>query len=115
MAAQVNSPLRYPGSKAGLVDWAERFVTESGKRGVQIVEPYAGSATLSLNLLARGVVTSAMLFERDPLLFSFWYCVFFRTDELIDLVDKFDASLATRAELSWLRDLDHVHNDIVLM
>jgi DNA adenine methylase len=115
MTAQLNSPLRYPGSKAGLVEWAERFLTETGRRGVQFVETYAGSAALSLNLLAKNVVTSVMLFERDPLLFSFWYCVFFRTDELIRLIDKFEVSLATRDELSWLRDLDYVCDDIVLM
>jgi DNA adenine methylase len=56
-----------------------------------------------------------MLFERDPLLFSFWYSVFNRHEELIGLIQKYPADLYTRAELDWLRHLDCVDNDVVLM
>jgi len=80
-----------------------------------MVEPFAGSAALSLNLLARDVVSSVMLFERDPLVFSFWHSVFFETERLIELVKKFPPTLETRREFEWLRDMDSVHADIALM
>ncbi|MCA8078992.1 DNA adenine methylase [Burkholderia cepacia] len=115
MPKLLSSPLRYPGSKVGLVDWFESFLENHNLTGVQFVEPYAGSAALSLNLLSRGAVSSVMLFERDPLLFSFWYSVFRHPDELIAHVERFEASLATRAELSWLREMDEVSEDVTLM
>lgn len=115
MPRPFNSPLRYPGSKANLVDWVVSFLEENALKGVEFVEPYAGSASLSLNLLSRGVISSAMLFERDPLLFSFWYSVFNRTEELISLIERNSVSMETRAELAWLLKLDHVHDDVVQM
>lgn len=80
-----------------------------------MVEPFAGSAALSLNLLARGTIGSIMLFERDPLVFSFWYSVFSETERLIELVHSNPPTLETRRRLEWLRELDDVHSDIVLM
>lgn len=109
------SPLRYPGSKAGLTGYVEKFLRDHDLCGTQMVEPFAGSASLSLNLLARDVVGSVMLFERDPLVFSFWHSVFFETDRLVEFVKIFPPTLETRGELSWLRDMDSVHSDIALM
>lgn len=109
------SPLRYPGSKAGLVNWMDSFLRKTGIAGRQFVEPYAGSASLGLNLLARNTVSSLMLFERDPLLYSFWYSVFFRTDNLIATIERLAPSLVTRAELEWLRKQDQVVDNIELM
>lgn len=109
------SPLRYPGSKAGLIEWMDSFLSENDLIGVQFVEPYAGSAALGLGLLSRGSISSLMIFERDPLLFSFWYSVFFRTDQLLSLIDKYEPSLKTRDELNWLRKSETVIDDIALM
>ncbi|MBB2918123.1 DNA adenine methylase [Cupriavidus alkaliphilus] len=82
---------------------------------MQMVEPFAGSAALSLNLLARDVIGSIMLFERDPLVFSFWHAVFFETDRLVHLVQAYPPTLETRRELEWLREMDEVHADVALM
>ncbi len=66
------SPLRYPGSKPTLVEYFEAFLHENFLWGTDIVEPYAGSASLSLALLKRDAVRRAYLVERDPLLYAFW-------------------------------------------
>lgn len=109
------SPLRYPGSKAGLIEWMDSFLNKNGLIGAQFVEPYAGSASLGLGLLSRGSISSLMIFERDPLLFSFWYSVFFRTDRLVALIERYEPSLKTREELNWLRKSEVVIDDIELM
>ena len=112
---QLLSPLRYPGSKAGLTPWMTSFLTTNHQLGKQFVEPYAGSAALGLNLLANNIISSLMLFERDPLLYSFWFSVFNRTEKLISIIHEFSPSIETREKLNWLRDEDHVIDDIELM
>lgn len=111
----VLSPLRYPGSKAGLVPWMRAFLAGSRLEGLEFIEPYAGSAALGLNLLASDSIASLMLFERDPLLFSFWYSVFFETSKLVRLIENKNPTLKTRSELEWLRGQDEVISDIALM
>ncbi len=66
------SPLRYPGSKPNLVEYFESFLRENLLWGAEIVEPYAGSASLSLALLRSGAASKAVLVERDPLLYALW-------------------------------------------
>lgn len=77
------SPLRYPGSKSDFINTAIHLIEDNGFLGLPFVEPYAGSAAVTLGLLNAKVVKSATLIERDPLLYSFWQCVFDRPDELI--------------------------------
>ncbi|MFZ5525354.1 MAG: DNA adenine methylase [Pseudomonadota bacterium] len=111
----LSSPLRYPGSKATLVEWMSRFLQANDLIGSEFVELYAGSAALSLNLLKRGDVSSVMLFERDPLLFAFWYCVFNQTESLIQLIEQYEPGLETREVLGSLLKLDDVSGDLPLL
>ena len=68
----MQSPLRYPGSKQLLVDYLDSTLKENLLVGLSFVEAYAGGASLSLGLLARGTITRATLVEKDPLLYAFW-------------------------------------------
>lgn len=78
------SPLRYPGSKADLVPVVAQILDECGLSGLPLIEPYAGSASVSLGLVEAGVVPSAVIGEQDPLLYSFWRAAFEHTDELLE-------------------------------
>ncbi|MBD9359441.1 DNA adenine methylase [Methylomonas sp. EbB] len=54
----------------------------------EIVEPYAGSAIVSLSLVANEVVSKATLIERAPsLIYSFWKAVFNHTDALVSKIE----------------------------
>lgn len=77
------TPLRYPGSKADFVSTISKVIQHANLQGLPFYEPYAGSASVSLGLVESGIVSRATLLERDPLLYSFWYCVFNHTDDLI--------------------------------
>lgn len=79
----MHSPLRYPGGKSDFLLVAKQIVEKCGLVGLPIVEPYAGSAAVSLGLLDFGLTSHVTLLERDPLLYSFWKCVFTRTADLI--------------------------------
>jgi len=80
----MQSPLRYPGGKSDFALTAFDIVTKSELTGYPLIEPYAGSAAVSLNLLEADAVSSVTLIERDPLIYSFWSALLEYTDELIE-------------------------------
>jgi DNA adenine methylase len=108
------NPLRYPGSKAAFVDQFSDYIRANGLSGRQIVEPYAGSASISLGLLLNKTVSSAVLIERDPLIYSFWYCVFFRTDEFVAAINDVEVSLKTWHAFDLYRNLDNLDGNDLL-
>lgn len=78
------SPLRYPGSKANLVPVVAEILIAKKLTDLPLIEPYAGSASVSLGLVEAGIIPSALIGEQDPLLYSFWRAVFENTDELLE-------------------------------
>ena len=66
------SPLRYPGSKAFLVNYIDSILKENHLEGCHFIEPYAGSAIISIELLKKGTIGDAVLVEKDPLIYCFW-------------------------------------------
>src|SRR5687768_13372291 len=92
------SPLRYPGSKANLVEYFEVFLRENILQGCELVEPFAGGASLSLGLLERGVIERATLVERDPLVYGFWKAVVCHNEDLCKAVSDVEVSME-----SWKR------------
>jgi DNA adenine methylase len=108
------NPLRYPGSKAAFVDQFSEYIRANGLTGRQIVEPYAGSASISLGLLFNKTVSSAILVERDPLIYAFWHCVFFRTGEFIAAINDLDISLKTWHAFDLYRNADDLEGNDLL-
>ncbi len=78
------SPLRYPGGKSDFAPTVHDIITKCGYSGRPFIEPFAGSAAVSLFLLNSGIIPKATLVERDPLVFSFWQSLLKHTDELIE-------------------------------
>lgn len=96
---KLTNPLRYPGSKASFSSSVSAFVTACGYTGFEIIEPFAGSASVSIDLVSSGVCSKATLIERDPLLYAFWHAVFFDTQRLCNRIKKLSVDLATWHEL----------------
>jgi DNA adenine methylase len=59
------------------------------------VEPFAGGASVSLQLLSDGVVHAVGLIDRDPRIAAFWRVAVTDTDWLIDQVRSVPLNLAT--------------------
>jgi DNA adenine methylase len=81
------SPLRYPGSKSGLVSVIGTLVarsTEKLGKPELFVEPFAGGASTALRLAGAGVVNRVLLADADPLVARFWQVAAADTDWLID-------------------------------
>lgn len=102
----MHSPLRYPGGKSDFFAIAKRIFEDGGFSGMPVIEPYAGSAAVSLGLLDFGLTSHVTIVERDPLLYSFWYCVFNRTDELIVKFQDLSITVETWNKLRPLLLLD---------
>jgi len=93
LSKKIVSPLRYPGSKATFLHVVLDFIAIHNLQGKEIVEPYAGSAIVSLSLVANEIVKKATLVERDPLIYSFWKAVFNHTDTLITSIEDVDVNI----------------------
>ena len=91
----MHSPLRYPGGKSDFLLLAKEIFEAGGFAGRPIVEPYAGSAAVSLGLLDLGLTPSITLLERDPLLYGLWHCVFNCPEDLIVAFQELPITLKT--------------------
>lgn len=69
MPALPRSPLRYPGGKATITPLISDLLDPSE---VELVEPFAGSASLSIALLTAGLVDHAHIADADPGIAAFW-------------------------------------------
>lgn len=104
------SPLRYPGSKASLCEYVSNLLQDNYLEGCSIIEPYAGSAIISLELLNQGIVNHATIIERDPLIYSFWQSVFAQPNELIRRIYNLPVNLETWNSFQIYKDSNAVKN-----
>jgi DNA adenine methylase len=87
------SPLRYPGSKRYLSAYIKAAIRLNNLRPNLFVEPFAGGASVAIQLLAEGIVENIGLAELDPLVAGFWQTVFFDTDWLIERIETMEITL----------------------
>lgn len=92
---RIQSPLRYPGSKSGLVDYFSSVVKNNLLLGSNFYEVYAGGSSISLGLLEKGLIEHATLIELDPLVYSFWRSVKENADALCRKLQAVDVSMKT--------------------
>jgi DNA adenine methylase len=105
------SPLRYPGGKALLAPYISGVLEENLLGGCTFYEPYAGGASVSLELLRLGFIEKAVLIERDPLVFSFWWSVFNENDALCSLVESSEISIENWHALQPLRAVEKINSE----
>ncbi len=80
------SPLRYPGGKGKVANFIKLLLLENDLLGAEYVEPYAGGASVALNLLFEGFVDHVHINDLDPSIYAFWKVVLDRPDEICQLV-----------------------------
>lgn len=106
MSEIVKTPFRYPGSKSSFTSTVKSYILHNELKGCKIIEPYAGSAAVTLALVSEGVCSEGVLGERDPLMFSFWRVALEQTEDLIEKIKVAEVSLKTWHELRPLLDYD---------
>lgn len=100
----IKNPLRYPGAKSKLYDYVKKLLEVENLNGCAFYEPFAGSSSLSLMLLENNLIKRAIINEKDPLLYNFWFSVFNNTQELIQLIRETDITVEKWKEISKYRD-----------
>ena len=91
----VISPLRYPGGKRRLVPYLAAALRANNLQPDLFVEPFAGGASVALELAATGAVRQIGLADLDPWIASFWQTVFEDCDWLCRRVENIEVDLAT--------------------
>ena len=82
---QTLTPLRYPGGKSQLYDYALQLLEDNNLIGCTYSEPFAGGCGLALKLLLNGRVSRVILNDIDRSIYAFWWSVLNDHDNLIDL------------------------------
>lgn len=90
------SPLRYPGGKGKLACFVAEVIRTNGLQDGTYVEPYAGGATVALELLLTGVVRRIAINDLNKPIYEFWRAVLNNTAALVQLIRETDATMATR-------------------
>jgi len=89
------TPLRYPGGKTWLLPYVIDYLRFHNIQLGTIIEPFAGSASISIGLLKKGLADKAYLCESDPLLVAFWKTVFNNNSEFLEAVRSLEISMET--------------------
>lgn len=91
--ASILSPLRYPGGKKRLVGYLAALLALNNRHPKLFVEPFAGGASVALQLLNDGLVDRIALGDKDELVSAFWRTVFFDADWLVRRIDEVEPTL----------------------
>lgn len=83
---QYYSPLRYPGGKSKISSFVRNVLQQNGLVGCHYYEPFAGGASVALDLLFREYVSRITINDKDPAIFSFWSSILNQTEEFCSLV-----------------------------
>lgn len=77
------SPLRYPGGKSKIAPLIEKIIIRNNLEGCTFVEPFAGGAGVSLDLLFNGPVEHIILNDSDIAVYSFWKAILEDTGKFV--------------------------------
>ena len=89
------TPLRYPGGKATLINYVKKFLTSNNISLDSIMEPYAGTASVSIGLLRDNIVSHAYINDADQMVYAFWKTIINNNKEFIEMVNSVDVTLNT--------------------
>ncbi|MES2681910.1 MAG: DNA adenine methylase [Pseudomonadota bacterium] len=113
MANTLKNPFRYPGGKSARTDLIKQLVVDLKLDGKNIYEPFAGSAAVSIELVASKICNRAVISEKDPLIYSFWKSVFTNPAKLLKLIEKTPITLKTWHKLRPLLDISASDPDML--
>lgn len=92
---KVVSPLRYPGSKRKLFNYLERILTHNNFSPQVLIEPFVGGGSVFLNFLSHHETSTAVIADRDELVYGFWKTLFTEPKYLINFIRNAKVNLKT--------------------
>ncbi|MFZ6734152.1 DNA adenine methylase [Undibacterium sp. Ji42W] len=83
-----HSPLRYPGGKTKLAEYVKALFRHNNLMDGHYVEPYAGGASIALELVIQEFATHIHINDIDLSVWSFWHSVLNDTENLCRLISN---------------------------
>jgi len=99
------SPLRYPGGKGKIANYIKLLLECNYLLDGYYVEPYAGGASVAIDLLLNEYVTEIHINDIDRAVFSFWHTVLNDTERLCERISN-----ATLSIDEWKKQRDIYRN-----
>jgi DNA adenine methylase len=90
------SPLRYPGGKGMLTNFAKLLIALNKLDGGDYIEIYAGGASIAWALLFDGYVKNVHVNDLSRPIYTFWKSVLKHTDELCRLIQDTPVTIEER-------------------
>lgn len=103
------SPLRYPGGKGMLANFAKLLISSNRLEGGDYIEIYAGGASIAWALLFDGYVKNVHINDISRPIYAFWKSVISHTDALCKLIRDTPVTIEERSKqrLIQLRSKEH--------
>ena len=83
-----HSPLRYPGGKRRLTQLVAKLIDANRLHDIDYVEPYAGGASMALDLLFNEYASAIHINDLSRPVFAFWKAVLDETELLCLRIDE---------------------------
>jgi DNA adenine methylase len=80
------SPLRYPGGKGRIANYVKLLLEQNLLLDGIYVEPYAGGASVAIDLLVNEYVSDIHINDIDYSIYSFWYSILNDTERLCEKI-----------------------------
>ncbi len=87
------SPLRYPGGKGKISGYIKLILEQNLLLDCDYIEPYAGGASVAIDLLLNEFVSSVHINDIDFSVYSFWFSVLNYTDQFCEKIFKVDLTI----------------------
>lgn len=104
-----HSPLRYPGGKTKLTEYVKALFRHNGLMGGQYVEPYAGGASIALELVIQEFAERVHINDLDPSVWAFWNSVLTNSGELCNRISNTPVNME-----SWFEQREVQKNKIAV-
>jgi DNA adenine methylase len=99
------SPLRYPGGKTALYPKISSIIKANILQDATYIEPFAGGCGLAIKLLFKNDISNIVINDIDQTIYSFWYCILFKAEQLCSRIHDCDISITERdRQISILRN-----------
>ena len=108
------SPLRYPGGKGMLANFAKLLISSNNLTASDYVEVYAGGAGIAWALLFDGYVKRVHINDISKPIYSFWKSVIAHTDELCKLIQDTPITIEERGLQKEIQNNPKEHSTIEL-
>lgn len=80
------SPLRYPGGKGKVFKFVRQIIRSNGLADGLYVEPYAGGASVAVELLLTEEVSRIAINDLSPQVYSFWFAALQETESFCQMI-----------------------------